>query len=175
MKPSVMESLICRKLKRCGVEFYREVYFEGLINPETKCKLRYDFYIPNLDLLIEYDGIGWHNSKKVICRDNIKNKFAATNNIKLVRISGLNNLNEYFRVTFGDTINDTIFRKPKVKKVKPPKVKKKKSPPSLDSIASKSLKYYNDLKVKDAVMADSFIKFLKENKIEQYNLIKQHI
>lgn len=60
-------------------------------------KLRYDFYLPKLNILIEFDGIqhfipiekwgGLENLRKTQMRDEIKNKFARTYNIPLLRIS----------------------------------------------------------------------------------------
>ena len=62
-------------------------------------KLKYDFYIPSKNLLIEFDGpqhfgylkIGKHTLsineyEKLKLNDTIKNKYAYENNIKLLRI-----------------------------------------------------------------------------------------
>lgn len=58
--------------------------------------LRYDFYLPDHNLLIEYDGKqhdkwieGWiteENFVKQQYHDKLKNKYAKNNNIKLIRI-----------------------------------------------------------------------------------------
>nr|DAX15726.1 MAG TPA: restriction enzyme [Caudoviricetes sp.] len=60
-------------------------------------KLRYDFYLPKLNLLIEFDGIqhfvpieawgGLEYFKTVQTRDELKNKFAKIYDIPLLRIS----------------------------------------------------------------------------------------
>ena len=60
-------------------------------------KARFDFYIPDKNYLIEYDGnvhfyannSGWNNSenlKRVQLNDKIKNKWCQENNIPLIRI-----------------------------------------------------------------------------------------
>jgi len=64
-----------------------------------KMTLPFDFYIPSLKILIEFDGIQhfkpisiWGGEKALISqtgRDEIKNNFALQNNFKLIRISYL--------------------------------------------------------------------------------------
>ena len=56
----------------------------------------FDFYLPNFNLCIEYDGLqhfksvkywgGIEGFKKLKKHDKIKNKFCKSNNIKLLRI-----------------------------------------------------------------------------------------
>ena len=58
--------------------------------------MQFDFYIPNLNLCIEYDGKqhfepinyfgGIDSFNKQIIKDSIKNDFCHKNNIKLMRI-----------------------------------------------------------------------------------------
>ena len=75
---------------------YNKVFYDCR-NPLTNAILKYDFYIPSKNLLVEYDGeqhfkdISAPNFKReslsVICyRDNIKNEYAKRNNINLLRI-----------------------------------------------------------------------------------------
>ena len=86
--PSPMELCVMDCLKSRKIKYYREVMFPLCINPETNCQLRYDFYLPELNMLVEYDGKNFHASLDQKYKDSIKDKFAADNNIKLVRISG---------------------------------------------------------------------------------------
>lgn len=78
------------------ISFDREKRFENLINPETGRNLRFDFYLPLQNTLIEFDGrqhfhsVGYfggrgaHEQTKL--RDNIKNDWALENGIDLIRI-----------------------------------------------------------------------------------------
>lgn len=74
-----------------NINYIKEYRFNDLQNR------RYDFYLPDINRLIEFDGIQhftlmntWHNSeeefKKLQERDNEKNQYAISNNIPLVRI-----------------------------------------------------------------------------------------
>ena len=61
---------------------------------KDKKQLRFDFYLPDYNICIEFDGIFHYKPyknnqsslKKSIKRDKIKNKFCKDNNIKLLRI-----------------------------------------------------------------------------------------
>jgi hypothetical protein len=65
-------------------------------------KLSFDFYLPNYNICIEYDGIqhfkqtNWRNGilnlKKTQERDEIKNKYCSDNKIKLIRIKYNDNI-----------------------------------------------------------------------------------
>lgn len=83
-------------LKKNKISFKRQHTFKGCVNPKTGRKLRFDFYLPNYNLCIEYDGEQHFKPKKrfggengynlTIYRDNIKNEFCKNNKIKLMRI-----------------------------------------------------------------------------------------
>lgn len=100
------EILIEKSLRELQIDNYVcEKTFEGLVNPVTGKKLRYDFYLPNHNLLIEYDGKqhfhpayfiksqtkqqALEDLGEVKRRDALKSNFAKKNNIKLLRISYL--------------------------------------------------------------------------------------
>lgn len=87
-RSSPMEKKIEKALSERGIPFYREVMFNGCINPLTGMSLRYDFYIQSMNLLIEYDGKAFHTDIDVKLRDQIKDRFAVDNSIRMVRISG---------------------------------------------------------------------------------------
>lgn len=83
-------------LEKNNIDFEKEKTFNDLINPETNKKLRYDFYLPEYNRLIEFDGelhfsfknTSWNteeNFKKIQKTDLIKNKYAKEHNFVLVR------------------------------------------------------------------------------------------
>lgn len=47
---------------------------------------KYDIYIKDINLLIEYDGFNWHSKEKVKINDIKKNNIAKNNNISLLRL-----------------------------------------------------------------------------------------
>jgi len=90
---SSYESCIISLLQREGIYFVREKTFQDL----RRYKLRYDFYLPTIDTLIEIDGQQhFHQIKhfqKLSCDftkqqeyDRIKNSYALANSIQLIRI-----------------------------------------------------------------------------------------
>ena len=83
--PSVAELRIIKLLNEIKIEYFREVCFEGLISSKG-FPLRFDFYIPRQNLLIEYDG--YHHDSKIVTEiDLIKNDFALKNRIVLKRFN----------------------------------------------------------------------------------------
>lgn len=101
------ENKIASILDDLNIEYIREKMFKDCINPLTKKKLRFDFYLPEYNCCIEYDGIqhykvtGWQSKElleKTQNRDNVKNKYCFDNGIKLIRIKYLdyNNLTANF-------------------------------------------------------------------------------
>lgn len=127
---SFAEQIIIDILTEKSIKFEREVTFDGLINPRTKQPLRYDFFIPEMNLIIEYDGKASHASSDVKYRDKIKNEFAANNKIKLVRISGINNIHAFF--------NGNYWSKKAKQKCKPIHTSKNKKRGVNSGIAQKS-------------------------------------
>jgi NADH pyrophosphatase NudC (nudix superfamily)/very-short-patch-repair endonuclease len=87
------ESTINRILTEKNIIFKREYKFE---NCKYKKLLQFDFYLPEYNICIEFDGIqhfekiekwgGEKTLKETQIRDNIKNIFCLENNIKLIRI-----------------------------------------------------------------------------------------
>lgn len=88
-------SRIAQILTNLNIVFYREQTFKGCTF-SNKNKLRFDFYLPDYNCCIEYDGIqhfeinaGWNTPEKferTKKSDGIKNKYCQENNIKLIRI-----------------------------------------------------------------------------------------
>lgn len=84
------ERLISKILSEKNIIFERQKQFEGC---RFIRKLKFDFYIPHLNLLIEYDGKQhfledcFHkNLKKVQLHDSIKDEYCFMNNISLLRL-----------------------------------------------------------------------------------------
>lgn len=83
---SIGEERIVKILEENAINYQREYKFTDLGN------LRYDFYLPNYNRLIEFDGeqhfrdTGWGNFEGTQQRDQIKNDYAKLHNIQLVRI-----------------------------------------------------------------------------------------
>lgn len=97
-KEEIIESI----LKSKNINYVREKTFDCCVNPKTKTKLRFDFYLPEHNLCIEYDGKQhfepikiWGGDKALQqnkYKDSIKNKFCKSNNVKLIRINYKQNL-----------------------------------------------------------------------------------
>ncbi len=95
------EKIIAQILTERGIEFKRQKRW-------SKCKdknpLPFDFYIPSLNLAIEYDGeqhfipklcwSGKEEFEKIKRRDVIKNQFCSDEKIKLLRINYTENVKE---------------------------------------------------------------------------------
>ncbi|MDY0270444.1 DUF7487 domain-containing protein [Trichloromonas sp.] len=98
-----------------NIEYETQKYLNGCDNIN---KLYFDFYLPLYNLCIEYDG-EFHYKKifenndinKQIERDNIKNNFCATNNIKLIRIS-YKNFNDIDKILKDNLFMDNILEQP---------------------------------------------------------------
>lgn len=82
-----------------AVNFIQQKSFDDCINPETGTKLRFDFYLPDYNCCIEYDGeqhysfgYGWNTEerfKDLKRRDRIKDQYCIDHKISLYRISYL--------------------------------------------------------------------------------------
>ena len=90
--------LVNNSLKQLGLDSYCQHMFDDCVNPNTGVKLRFDFYIPSSNCCIEYDGEqhflyqnnnGWNTKEhyeETIYRDNLKNQYCLSHNIKTIRI-----------------------------------------------------------------------------------------
>lgn len=104
-KRSRGETTIANILNRWGIPFETQKAFPDLFLPNCKKrtnKPKYDFYLPEHNLLIEYDGkhhfepVQFNGVSKKRARelfertklsDHIKEQYASDNNIRLIRIS----------------------------------------------------------------------------------------
>ena len=95
------EQEIMKWLTNRNIEYIHQKSFPDCLNPKTNHRLKFDFYIPNKNLLIEYDGeqhfytgriVGGQYTttdedlKNIQFRDNIKTAYSQAKNIKLCRI-----------------------------------------------------------------------------------------
>lgn len=117
LSKSVGEKKVKTQLELLQIKFKREKTFKDCINPKTGRKLRFDFYLPDYNCCIEYDGFthfvasgGWNTEENLAgiqYRDNIKNTFCKDNNIRLVRIpcTDFNEIDtDYILSRIGDKI-----------------------------------------------------------------------
>lgn len=92
------EKTIIRILNKLSINYIRQKKFDGCININS---LLFDFYIPDYNLCIEFDGsqhqkpikiFGGKNAfNKIKLRDKIKNLYCIENNINLLRFTSKNN------------------------------------------------------------------------------------
>lgn len=92
-KLSKGENRIYNLLKEKGINYEVQYTFTDCMNIK---KLPFDFYLPELNICIEYDGEqhfkpidffgGVETFEKLKINDNIKNTYCISNNIKLIRI-----------------------------------------------------------------------------------------
>lgn len=87
------EMYIEKVLKDNHILYEKQKIFADFIYDDTKAHPRYDFYLPDYNRLVEFDGeqhfknIGWNrNLSQQKERDAIKNNYALTHNIELIRI-----------------------------------------------------------------------------------------
>lgn len=118
---SYNENLISNFLKEKNIMFESEKTFKDL---KLKGKLRFDFYISKLNLIIEFDGKQhfepvrfrgiseelalekFHHTKKT---DEIKNQYCIDNNINIIRISYFDNIYDKLKEIFNDYKKDCTF------------------------------------------------------------------
>lgn len=91
------EFKILNILQSLKIDYIKEYSFQDCIFPDSKTLARFDFYLPDYNCCIEYDGKqhfksenrGWNNQEhleKTQYRDNIKNEYCKNNNVPLIRI-----------------------------------------------------------------------------------------
>lgn len=90
------EAQVEQCLKELNIQYISQYTFKDCLT-DKKCLLRFDFYLPDYNCCIEYDGeqhfkyrkTGWNTEehfKETQLRDSIKNKYCKNNNIKMIRI-----------------------------------------------------------------------------------------
>lgn len=89
-------------LNSIPIKFIKQYKFNDC---KYKRKLPFDFYLPELNTCIEYDGeqhfeprFGNSEFKKTKIRDEIKTNYCLSNNIRLIRISYLDNIEDCLKI-----------------------------------------------------------------------------
>lgn len=90
------EQKIMQILQENNIPFEKQKTFNTCLFPDTKAYAKFDFYLPDFNILIEYDGIqhyqenfGWNTQqsfKQLQSRDLFKSEWCKNNNILLIRI-----------------------------------------------------------------------------------------
>ena len=96
------ELIVRRILEEENIRYEQQKTFDGCVGKESGCLLRFDFYLPDYNCCIEYDGKqhfipckfvqtftdeqAIRNYNRTVTSDNIKNEFCKNNNIVLIRI-----------------------------------------------------------------------------------------
>lgn len=90
------EQKIMQILQENNIPFEKQKTFNTCLFPDTKVHAKFDFYLPDFNILIEYDGIqhyqenfGWNTQqsfKQLQNRDLFKSEWCKNNNILLIRI-----------------------------------------------------------------------------------------
>jgi hypothetical protein len=92
------EDEIEKFLIKNNIKYIREYKFDTCINPKTNKKLPFDFYIPHLNMIVEYQGEQHYKEfknhfkaagglKGIQERDKIKKEFGILNNFIYIEIS----------------------------------------------------------------------------------------
>ena len=102
-------------LRKFGIKYLQQHKFNGRKNIKP---LHFDFYLPDLNICIEYDGEQHYKSvdyfggeeglKLRIQNDQIKNEYCKTHNIKLIRIPYYKTKKEIFEIISDLTSPATI-------------------------------------------------------------------
>lgn len=88
------EEKVKKLLNELNIEYIGQYEFKDCVNPKTGAKLRFDFYLPDYNICIEYDGeqhfkeifYSHGNLSQRKERDQIKNNYCKENGIYLIRI-----------------------------------------------------------------------------------------
>lgn len=89
------EVLVREILSNNNISFIEQKTFKNCVNPNTGYKLRFDFYLPDYNCCIEYDGIqhfektfySHDNLEDRHFRDKVKDEYCKVNHIQLIRIN----------------------------------------------------------------------------------------
>ena len=88
------ENKVKQILKSMNIEFETQKTFDDCRNPKTNYPLKFDFYLPNYNCCIEYDGLQHFQETCYFSddlesrqyKDNIKDNYCKNNNIKIIHI-----------------------------------------------------------------------------------------
>lgn len=93
-------------LKEMQVNFQTQKWFNNCRNPKTNYPLRFDFYLPDYNCCIEYNGLQHYQETNYFSssfidqqyKDNIKRQYCKENNLKLIEIpyTDYDKINKYY-------------------------------------------------------------------------------
>lgn len=116
IKESYGEQKIRLILEKNNIKFINQKSFLDFRYPETNGIPKYDFYLPEKNILIEYDGeqhfhpaFNWDTEQKFLLRqyyDKLKNEYALNNNFILIRIP----YTHYNNIKIEDLLENSIFK-----------------------------------------------------------------
>lgn len=96
LKNSKGEDKLISIFKELDIEYIFQKKYDNCRNPKNNAILFFDFYLPQYNTLIEYDGEQHYKPnksrfseeivKEIQYRDHIKDEFCKNNNIRLIRI-----------------------------------------------------------------------------------------
>ena len=162
VEPSFAENLIRTALNSLNIKHVTEVSFYGL-KFDTGNYARFDFYIPKMNLVIEYDGKEYHNTKEVKKRDRIKTQFCKSNGIGLIRLNNKHYANIEVEILKAIKLHNTPTKQPlKVECIaKPKKINRKKllaetSKKETDDMLALRAKQKAEFNAKDKTIRFSF-------------------
>lgn len=114
IKKSCGEYKIQQLLTEANIVFKKEYRINDCRFPDTNVLARFDFYLPDYNILIEYDGIQhfqeptsfkWENLAQVQKRDQFKNDYCKKHNLSLIRIP----YTHYNELCLEDLLNNSSF------------------------------------------------------------------
>ena len=82
------ERVVSTFLEVNNIKYIRNHTYKDCINIKV---LRFDFYLIEYNICIEFDGIQ-HHEPKTKMRDKIKDEYCKNNNIQLIRISEITDI-----------------------------------------------------------------------------------
>jgi ferredoxin-like protein FixX len=117
-KKSKGEIEVTKILDKKNIKYFKQKIFSDCINPKTKCRLKYDFYLPRQNLLIEFNGLQhyvankhWHQNGQSLeyqqYRDSVKKDYALSHGFKFLVI-------KYTDKNIEEILNKEIFLNNKI-------------------------------------------------------------
>ena len=94
---SLGEEQIAKILRKCNIEYEQQKIYEDCINPTNNYHLYFDFYLPQYNIIIEYQGQQHYMDftrgyftrttlENIQYRDQLKREYCKQKNIKLIEI-----------------------------------------------------------------------------------------
>ena len=95
-------------LERNGIAFIVQKTFDDL-KSDKNYSLRFDFYLPEIGLLVEIDDRSHVSSDDQIKNGKLKDQYCIDNKLKLLRIDSLTGSDDDYRKALDQIVNDDIY------------------------------------------------------------------